>query len=398
MAIFHYYIEEKGKLVKHKVQAKNLQTARLKLNAKKIDPVYIKKQSLTAFFAGGGKIKKTSLLFFTRQVAFLLNAGVSLAQALEMTIETTNDVILKNILKKVGLDLERGKSFSQALKSYPHIFDGFYVNMVVCAEETGLLDQILNDLADYIEKAEKIKSRVKSAMMYPIIVLGISICIISGIILFVVPQFASLYGNSGGNLPALTQALVSLSELMRNHSMLLAFFAVGFPIAIFKYSKTEGGKKTLTALVTVIPIFKAIQFQAGLIRFCRSFAALLKAGVNFLDALDVAYNISSHVEIQRGIKMSRDYVTKGKSFSDGLKQSRAFPPLVYNMAKIGEETGKMEPAFLKMTEYYEDILDNLISGLIKMIEPILIVFLGGIIAIVILALYLPIFNMGDIVS
>ena len=398
MAVFIYHTEKNGKLIKNKIEAKNIQVARLKLNARKIDPVYIKKQSLSTYFSGGGNIKKTSLLFFTRQIAFLLNAGVSLVQALEMTVDTTDDNVLKGILKRAVRDLERGKSFSQALKSYPHIFDGFYVNMVVCAEETGLLDQILNELADYIEKGEKIKSRVKSAMMYPIIVLGISITIISGIILFVVPQFANLYSNSGGQLPALTQALVNLSELMRGSPLVLAGLFFGVPFGIFQYSKTESGKKALSSVVGLIPLFKEIQYKSGLVRFCRSFASLLKAGVNFLDALDISYNISDHPDIQHGIKVSRNYITQGKSFSNGLKKSKAFPPLVYNMAKIGEETGKMEPSFLKMTEYYEDLLDNLIAGLIKMIEPILIVVLGGIIAVIILALYLPVFNMGDIVS
>ena len=398
MAIFIYQTEREGKLVKGKVEAKTLQLAQLKLSSRKIDPIYIKKQTLTNYFSGGGKIKKTSLLFFTRQISFLLNAGVSLVQALEMTVDTTDDPVLKMILRRAVKDLERGKSFSQCLRIFPQVFDGFYVNMVVCAEETGLLDQILSDLANYIERAEKIKSRVKSAMMYPLVVLGISLTIISGIILFVVPQFANLYSNSGGELPALTQSLVTLSDLMRSNPIFLIFLFFGIPIALFQYSKTESGRSAMQSVTSVLPLFKDIQYKSGLVKFCRSFACLLKAGVNFLDALDISYNISDHPDIQRGIKESREYITKGKSFADGLKQSGTFPSLVSNMAKIGEETGKMEPSFLKLTEYYEDLLDNLITGLIKMIEPLLIVVLGGIIAVIILALYLPVFNMGSIIS
>ena len=398
MPIFVYQTEKDGKLVKNKIEAKNIQLARLKLNARKIDPIYIKKQSLTTYFSGGGRINKTSLLFFTRQISFLLNAGVPLVQALEMTVDTTDDTVLRGILKRTTKDLERGKSFSQALKIYPHIFDGFYVNMVVCAEETGLLGEVLNDLANYIEKAEKTKSRVKSAMMYPVIVLAISFFIISGIILFVVPQFANLYNSSGGNLPGLTQALVNLSDLMRGRPLLLAAIFFGVPFSLFYYSKTEGGRKNIQSFVGVTPLFKDIQYKSALVKFCSSFSSLLKAGINFLDALDISYNITDHAEVQRGIKTARQYITKGKNFSEGLKASRAFPPLVYNMAKIGEETGKMESSFVKMAEYYSEILENLIAGLIKMIEPILIVCLGGIIAVIILALYLPVFNMGDIVS
>ena len=398
MAVFIYHVEKDGKIVKDKIEAKNIDIARLKLNARKIDPIYIHKQTLIPHFSGGGQIKNVSLLFFTRQVSFLLNAGVSLLQSLEMTVETTEDTVLKSVVKQLAKDLERGKSFSQALKRYPHIFDGFYVNMVVCAEETGLLDQILTDLANYIERAEKIKSRVKSAMMYPVIVLAISIIIITGLIVFIVPQFSNLYSGAGGELPGLTQSLVSLSDLMRGNPLLIAGIFFGIPFVLYQYSKTESGKKNIQSFVSFMPLFKDIQYKSNLVKFCRSFSCLLKAGVNFLDALDISYNISDHPDVQRGIQVSREYITKGKSFSDGLKKSGTFPPLVYNMAKIGEETGKMESSFVKMTEYYEDILDNLITGLIKTIEPILIVFLGGIIAVIILALYLPVFNMGDIVS
>lgn len=397
MAVFVYTYEKNGKLEKGKIDAKNLQLAKIKLNARKIDPVYIKERSILPFGGGGYKVKKSVMLFFTRQLSFLLTAGVSLVQALEMCIDASNDPNLKVILRRVLRQLEAGKKLSQTFRGYPDVFDAFYVNMIVCAEQTGELDQILKDLATYMEKSEMIKSRVRSAMMYPIIVLFIALSIISAIILFVVPQFASMYEGSENGLPALTQFLVLLSDLMRNNLLLLLGFVVGIPVGIYQYAKTDVGKIQLKSLVNVMPLFSKIQYEAGMVRFFRSFHSLLRSGVNFLEALNVAHDIADHRKIQYGINLSKKYVTEGKSFAQGLRDSKSFPPLVYNMVKIGEESGKMEQSFENLTVYYEELLENFIAGMIKMIEPLLIVVLGGIVGVLILALYLPIFSMGDIV-
>ena len=397
MAVFIYHEEKDGRLIKAEVRAKTLQLARLKLNAKQITPVFIKEKPIIPFFSGGGKISSANILFFTRQLSFLLHSGVSLVEALNLCVKTVDSPTFKVALEQILKQLEGGQSLSKCLRARPDIFDGFYVNMVVCAEETGLLDQVLKDLANYMEKAEMVKSRVKSAMMYPAIVLLISLAIITGIIVFVVPQFAALYAGKGG-LPALTQAFVSLSDLIRNNPLFFIGILIGIPLVIHQYSKTENGKVVIRQVIRGLPLFGKIQFQAGMVRFFRSFHSLLRSGVNFLEALDVAHNIAEHPEVQRGIKVSRKYVTSGKSFAKGLEKSRAFPPLVFQMAKIGEESGKMEQSFENLTAYYEELLDNLISGLIKMIEPILLVFLGGIVGTIVLALYLPVFSIGNLIN
>lgn len=398
MPVFIYNIEQQdGSLTKGEIKAPNMQLARLRLKARRIDPIYIKEKPLIPFFSGGGRVKSTTVLFFTRQLAFLLNSGVSLIQSLEMCVSTSENLEFKEVLRSILKQLEGGKSLSRCLRTRPDIFDGLYVNMIVCAEETGLLDKVLDDLANYMEKAELTRSRVRSAMMYPVIVLLIALTIIGLIIMFVVPKFEALYASSDG-LPALTQMFVSISHMLRGNPLPILFGLIGIPLFINQYSKTEGGKKQIQALVKSLPVFGKIQYQASMIRFFRSFHSLLGAGVNFLDALDVTYNIAGHDDVQRGIASSRDFITKGKSFSKGMEASKAFPTLVCHMVKIGEESGKMEKTFEKLTVYYEERLNNLISGLIKMIEPIMIVFLGGIIGTIILALYLPVFNMGSVVN
>ena len=396
MPVFEYNaIEQNGGIVSGQIKAGSLKKAQLQLRVKRIEVISIEEKNIIPFFSGRKKVKRTVVFFFTRQLSFLLEAGVSLIESLRMCIDTSSSDTFKNVLKGIIKQLEGGRSLSRCLKMKPDIFDDFYVNMVICAEETGLLDQVLKDLADYMEKAEMIKSRVKSAMMYPIIVLIISALIITGLILFIVPRFSNMYGDEG--LPALTQALVSLSDFMRSNPLPLVGILVGIPLFIYQYSKTRSGQKNIRNIIRVIPVFGKIQYQAAMVRFFRSFHSLLKAGVNFLEALDVSYDISDHPEVQKGLKKAKEYVTEGKGFSRGLAASGAFPPLVHQMARIGEESGKMERSFEKLTTYYEDILNNLISGLIRMIEPLLMVFLGGIIGVVILALYLPVFNMGELI-
>ena len=397
MPVFIYNIEKNGQLVKGRIQAQNIQIAKMRLKAQRLDPVYIKEKPLIPFFAGGGKINHKIVLFFTRQMSFLLSSGVSLLQALEMCVATSDNESFKQVLQVILKQLEAGKSFSKCLQSRPDVFDGFYINMIVCAEKTGLLDQVLKDLANYMENAEKIRSKVRSAMIYPAVILVISFCIITCILWFVVPQFVNFYGSTGG-LPNLTQAFVNLSDILRANYLVVLAGIIGTPIFIYQYMKTEGGRQNIQSLLRTLPVFGKIQYQAALVRFLRSFHSLLKSGVNFLDALDVAKNVAEHDVIRRGIAISRDFVTKGKSFSKGLETSKAFPPLVYHMIKVGEESGKMEQTFENLTNYYEERLGHLIDGLIKMIEPLMIVFLGGIIGTMILALYLPVFNMGNIIN
>ncbi len=397
MAIFIYQTEIQGKVVTGEIKAKSVQLANLKLKSRNIDPIYVTQKPLIPFFAGGKKLSSSDMLFFTRQLSFLLSSGVSLIQALSISIDMTDNYSLKFVLRDILKMVEGGKSFSQALRRKPNIFNGFYVNMIVCAEETGRLDQVLKDLADYMEKMENTRKKVRSAMVYPILVLGISLTVILGIIIFIVPKFESLYSSAGGNLPALTQAFVDLSNLLRSSWYIVAGVFIGVPLAVVQYIKTETGRNQFISLIKVLPVFGKLQYHAALARFCRSFYALLKSGVNFLEALSISRNIAAHDEVMRGLAVAKNFVSQGKGFTKGLEHSRAFPALITNMTRIGEESGKLDSTYKKLTEYYEQEVESLVEGLIKMIEPLLIVFLGGMIGMIILALYLPVFNMGEIV-
>lgn len=398
MPVYMYEANKDGKFIKGTLQAPSVQLASVKLKSRNLDLVYITEKPAVAFFAGGQACKTKDLLLFTRQLAFLLSAGVSILRALNIAYTMTENLTFKKHVNDILKSVEGGDSFSSALRKKPEIFKGFYINMIVCAEETGLLSQTLTDLAVYMEKSEFIKSKVKSAMMYPAVVSAISLSIISGIIVFVVPKFENIYGgNKDASLPALTQLLVNLSHAIRgNWIVMVAVLVLGF-VGLIQYGKTESGKKNISSVIKALPLFGKLQFQAGLARFCRAFFSLSKSGVNLLEALDIAGNISDHTEIRKSLRQAKLSVSQGKSFAYGLSRSRIFPSLVINMVKVGEESGHIEKSFEKLTAYYEEELENMITGLIKLIEPIMIVVLGGMIGVIVLALYLPVFSLGDVI-
>ena len=254
MPVFIYNaIEKNGRVVSGQIRSQSLESARRALKIHKIDPISIKEKAIFSFFSKRRKVKTSVVLFFTRQLSFLLEAGVSLIQALEMSISNSSSPAFKEALVGIKGQLEGGRSFSKCLQIRRDIFDDFYINMIVCAEETGLLDQVLKDLADYMEKVEMIKSRVKSAMMYPIVVLVVSFLIIMGLIIFIVPRFSNMYGDKG--LPALTQALVSLSDMLRNNPMPFIGFFLGAPLLIYQYSKTSSGTQNIRSFARSLPLF-----------------------------------------------------------------------------------------------------------------------------------------------
>ena len=398
MPVFIYHAEKGKQLLKGTLKARSVQMVSQYLQSKNLDPVYIVEKPLLPFRGGVKRVKTKDLLNMTRQLAFLLSSGVSLMQALSMLSETmTGAPHFKRSLQHIRKKLEAGSTFSRTLKGFPHIFSAFYINMITCSEETGLMDKILLDLANYMEKIEEIKSKVKAPMIYIGIVLFISLCITGGIIVFVVPTFESLYSGTGSQLPPLTQSLVDLSYLMRDKWYVFLCGLVGIPLFIKQYLQTDEGRKMGGAIITALPVLGKLRYKGDLARFCRAFETLLKSGVNFLEALDVGRKLVGVSKLQQGLSMARQSVSTGKSFAKGLSKSGAFPQMMVGMTAIGEESGKLGETYDKLAEYYEREVDSLVSGLVKMIEPLMITVLGAIVGTLILALYLPIFNMGDVI-
>ena len=396
MPVYIYHAEKGGELLKGTLKARSSQMVNQYLKSKNLDPVYVVEKPLLPFQSGVKQVKNKELMQVTRQLSFLLSSGVSLLQALDMISSTMiGSPHLKKSLQHIKKKLEAGSTLSRALKGFPHIFSAFYVNMIACSEETGLMDQVLNDLANYMEKAEAIKAKIKSPMIYIAIVLFISVCITGGIIVFVVPTFESLYTGSGSQLPALTQHLVDLSRLLREKWYLFLACFIGIPVLIKQYLQTDQGKQTAGSIIGALPVLGPLQYKGDLARFCRSFETLLRSGVNFLEALDVGRKLVTVKKVQHGLHVARKAVSIGKSFAKGLGSSKAFPPMMVGMTAIGEESGRLSETYKKLADFYEKEVDALVSGLVKMIEPVMITVLGAIIGTLILALYLPIFKMGE---
>ena len=398
MPTFKYKATNQGKIVNGQLKASSLQSANLKLKSRNLDPIFVLEKPLISLFSTGGKAPAKEVILMTRQLSFLLNAGISLIQALEIVSGIVSNPVLKLTVRDISKQMQGGYSFSKALRSKPLIFSGLYVNMVVCGEETGNMDKILDELSTYMEKTESIKDRVKSAMWYPVAVLTISFAIVIALLVFVVPKFQEFYGSSNQALPAMTQLFINISEFLRNQWYIFIGGIIFIPMFLIQYFRTETGAKQLHDILGLTPLFGKLHYKVGLVRFCRSFFILLQAGVNFIEALEIAKNISGHRKIVEGLSVTTKCVMEGKGFTKGLDKSKAFPDLVVSMSRIGEESGNLDKVFKKMTVFYEDELERIISGMIKLIEPMLMVFLGGIIGMVVMALYLPIFNMGDVLN
>ena len=398
MPTFKYKALKQGKEINGQIKASSLPLATVKLKSQNVDPIYIVEKPLIPVFSRGGSVESKQIILMTRQLAFLIGSGVPLIQSLDIILTIIKDPLLNSHMKDVLRQMRGGTSFSKALRSKPNVFSSLYINMIVCGEETGNMESILAELSTYIEKSEAIKARVKSAMWYPMAVLAISFSIITGLLVFVVPKFQELYGSSDKELPGITQVFINLSELIRNewYFFIAGMFAI--PFCVLEYIKSEIGAKHFNDIKDALPLFGELNYKVGISKFCRSFFILLQAGVNFLEALDIARNISGHKKVMRGLSITRESISQGRGFAVGLDKSKSFPVLLVSMAKIGEESGNVDKVFKKLTEFYEEEVDRVIAGLIKLIEPLLMVFLGGIIGTVVLALYLPIFNMGDIMN
>lgn len=398
MPVYIYHAEKGQQVLKGTLRAQSVQGVNQYLRTRNMDPIYVVEKPLLPFAGGVKKVKNRDLLNMTRQLAFLLQSGVSLVQALGMLAETiTGATELKRCLLHIRKRLEAGSTFSRALKGFPHIFSAFYVNMIACSEETGLMDKVLNDLANYMEKMEEIKSKVKAPMVYIGIVLLISLSISGGIIMFVVPAFESLYSGAGSKLPFLTQSLVDLSRLLRDKWPIILGLLVGIVLVVRQYLQTDKGKDRVGILLSALPVLGPLRYNGDLARFCRAFETLLKSGVNFLEALDVGQKLVGVKKLQYGFREARASVSKGKSFTKGLSSSGAFPRMMVGMTAIGEESGRLGDIYSKLAEYYEGEVDTLVSSLVKMVEPIMITVVGAIVGTLILALYLPIFRLGDVV-
>jgi type IV pilus assembly protein PilC len=340
-----------------------------------------------------GRVNQKRLAVFTRQFSVMLDAGLPLVQCLEIMGEQQDQVKFAEIISKVRTDVEGGMSLAEAMQKQPAAFDELYVNMVAAGEAGGILDVILNRLAAYLEKVVKLKAQVKSAMIYPVTVITIAIGVVWIIMWKVIPVFAQLFAGLGGDLPFLTKVVVAASKIIGTWSPAIILGLVIIFFALRAYHKTYRGKRVLDGFVLKIPIMGELMRKIAVARFCRTLATLTSSGVPILDGLEITAKTAGNAIIHDAVMAVRKAVEEGKTLSGPLGQTKVFPKMVVQMIHVGEQTGALDQMLSKIADFYEDEVDTAVEGLMKLLEPLMIVFLGGIIGVIVTAMYLPMYTI-----
>ena len=338
-------------------------------------------------------INEKTLAIFTRQFSVMIDAGLPLVQCLQILGEQQDNKAFQRIVLQVREDVESGSSLANAMKKHPQAFSELYVNMVAAGEAGGILDTILQRLATYIEKAARLKAQVKAAMIYPISVISIAMLVVYIILWKVIPVFGALFTSLGAELPLPTRIVVALSKFISRFWWLIVGLVVAGVIAIRRYYATEQGRLVIDSLLLKAPILGLVLRKIAVARFCRTLGTLLSAGVPVLESLDITARTSGNAVIERSILEVRKAVEEGKNLADPLKTTNQFPPMVVQMISVGEATGAMDTMLGKIAEFYEDEVDTAVAGMMKLIEPILIFFLGVVIGGIVIAMYLPMFDL-----
>jgi type IV pilus assembly protein PilC len=341
----------------------------------------------------GGGIGSKDIAVFTRQFSVMIDAGLPLVQCLEILGQQQDNKAFQKVILQVRQDVEGGLSLAEALRKHPQAFDDLYVNMVAAGEAGGILDTILQRLATYIEKAVKLKSQVRSALIYPVAVVTIAVIVVYIILWKVIPVFATLFEGLGASLPFLTQMVVNLSTFIGNFWWLIFLIVGGTIFGLHQYYQTEGGRYQLDKILLRIPAIGILLRKIAVARFCRTLGTLLSSGVAILESLDITARTSGNAVIEEAILMVRKEVEEGKNLADPLSRTEQFPPMVCQMIGVGEQTGAMDTMLSKIADFYEDEVDAAVEGMMALLEPIIISFLGVVIGTIVVAMYLPMFSL-----
>jgi type IV pilus assembly protein PilC len=342
-----------------------------------------------------GKVKKKSLAIFTRQLATMIDAGLPLVQSLDILSQQAEEETFQEIIKTVKNEVEAGATLAAALQKHPKVFDDMYVNLVVAAEEAGTLDVILGRLATHIEKMEELKKKIRSALVYPAMIVTVAIGVTIILMVFVVPVFEKLFAGIGSTLPLPTRVVIAVSNIFKRYLPIVIAIVVVLVIVLRRYYKTENGKRTIDDLVLKLPIFGELIRKVSIARFARTLGTLVSSGVPILEALNIVAGASGNKVVEEAILKGRISISEGQTISEPLSQSGVFPVMVTQMIAVGETTGSLELMLNKVADFYESEVDTAVATLSSMLEPVLMIFLGVIVGGLVISMYLPIFKMAS---
>ena len=344
------------------------------------------------------KVKEKSIVVFARIFSTMINAGLPLIQCLDLLAQQEENKTFSKIITTVKEDIEGGSTLHDALKKHPAVFDELFVNLVAAGESGGILDVILIRLSNYMEKAMKLKSKVKSAMTYPAAVLVISVAVVALLLIKVIPVFKELFEGMGGQLPGPTQFLVNASQFMQSYFLYMIVGVALFVYLFRRYYRTAKGRFTIDSLVLKAPVFGPLIKKVAVAKFTRTLSTMLGSGVPILEGLSIVSKTAGNVIVENAIMKTRQSISEGKTIAEPLAETDVFPPMVVQMIAVGEATGALDAMLAKIADFYDDEVDTAVDNMTALLEPFMMVFIWGIVGGMIIAMYLPIFKMASVVA
>ena len=400
MPAFLYVAREtaSGREIRSSVEAATEQAAIAALLNRNLLVVSIQEKVGKKGKTAGGKVALSDLVIFTRQLATMIDAGLAMVQSLQALADQTNNKVMRDVIKDVTSRVESGDNFSDALQKHPKAFTRLYVCMVAAGEKGGLLAEILSRLATYLENTARLRKKVKGAMMYPTVVSVVAILITTFLLIKVVPVFGDIYSGFGAKLPGPTQFLINLSNFVKHYIILFIAVAIGGVYGWRAFLKTPQGREFWDSKRIKLPIFGGIAHKICLARFTRTLASLIRSGVPILEVLQIVSQTVGNVVMEKAIMKAASDIEKGETISAALAKHPIFPSMVLRMITAGEQTGKIDNMLERISDFLDEEVETVLSGLTSMIEPILIVFLGVVVGGMVICMFLPIFKLSDAVT
>ena len=387
-----------GREIRSSVEANNEQSAIAALLNRNLLVVSIQEKLAKKGKAQGGKVGLADLVVFTRQLATMIDAGIAIVQALQALAEQTPNKVMRDVIRDVCSRVESGESYSEALQKHPKVFNRLYVSMISAGEKGGMIAEIMARLATYLENTDRLRKKVKTALMYPTAVTVVAIGITVFLLVKVIPVFKDVYSGFGAKLPAPTQALMDVSDLLRNWFVLFLVAAVAIVWGWLAYIKTKSGLEFWDSRRIKLPIFGSIAHKICLARFTRTLASLIRSGVPILEVLQIVSQTVGNVVMEKAIKTAMGDIERGEGISTALGKNPIFPSMIIRMLSAGEQTGKIDEMLERVSNFLDGEIEATLSGLMSLLEPILIVVLGVVIGGMVICMFLPIFNLANIVS
>ncbi|QVL51060.1 MAG: type II secretion system F family protein [Thiocapsa sp.] len=389
--------DRRGAKVTGETRSPSMTLVRADLRRQGVSPTKVKKKP-QPLFSGKKKITSTDLAIFSRQLATMMSAGVPLVQAFDIVGRGHENPAMQDLILGIKQDIESGTAMALAMGKYPLHFDDLVCNLVAAGEQAGVLDVLLDKIATYKEKTESIKGKIKKAMFYPVAVIAVAIIVSAVLLIFVIPQFKDLFASFGADLPAFTLMVIGLSDALQKWwwAILLGLGAVGYVIGN-TYKRSRALREAIDRTALKIPIIGPILNKAALARFARTLSTMFAAGVPLVEALDSVSGATGNIVYQNAVLKMREEVATGQSLQLSMRQQDLFPHMVIQMTSIGEESGSLDDMLAKVADFYEEQVDNAVDSLSSLLEPLIMVVIGGLVGSLIIAMYLPIFKLASVV-